>query len=116
MFALAATRLAPGVIGWAKGEGAVYLTVFGTTLFGGGVFVEGYGIFKTLHFPREDALGVYRKVTLLIGELRALALILHKDYGHTPEGHRRYSRDERYKRLMQEFTQARLRCSDYGIG
>lgn len=54
-------------------------------------------------------------MTQLIMELRALAPILHKEHDDLPESSRRYTRDERYKKLMSEFAQVKLKCVDSGL-
>jgi len=48
-------------------------------------------------------------------KLRGLAAILHEDYDDKPECYRRYARDERYKKLMSEFAQVKLKCVDSGL-
>ena len=111
-FALATISFTLGVTNWPKEELTLHLVVFAIILFVVSVFIEGYGIYKTKHFFREDAQEIYHRVTQLIMELRTLAPILHKDYGDRPDEHRRYAGDERYKKLTNKFTQTRQKCSD----
>ncbi len=43
-------------------------------------------------------------------ELRALAPVLHDEYDDLPKSSRRYAKDKRYKKLMSEFAQVKLKC------
>lgn len=112
---LAIISLILGVTDWPKEGLTPYLTIFAAILFVVSVFLEGYGVYKTRNFYREDAQEVYHKMTQLTMELRNLASILHKDYDDTAQHRWRYTKDHRYKKLMSDFKQAKLKCSDYGF-
>jgi len=115
-FALAFACLILGVTIQSIEGSTLYLTIFAVTLLVASVFVEGYGVYETRHFLKEDALEVYQTVTRLITELRTLSENLHKEHGHTPEGRRRYVRDKRYRKLLNEFARVRMKCKDYRLG
>jgi len=115
-FVLAIVCLTLSITGWPNEGWALYLTVFAITLLVGSVFLEGYGVYEARHCAQEDALEVYQTVTRLIMELRALSGVLHKEHGHTPEGHRRYDRDKRYRELLNQFAKVKMRCRDHRLG
>jgi len=112
---LVAVSFTLGATNWPKEGLSIYFTSFAVILFIGSVIIEGYGIYKTRHFYKEDALAVYQKVEQSIMELRTLAITLHKDYDNTTEEHRRYTRDKRYRKLINEFGKALLKCNDYRL-
>ena len=109
---VAAVSIALGYTSLLNEGLAQYLSVFAIILFITSILIEGYGIYKARHFFREDAQEVYKSTAQLITKLRGLAAILHEDYDDNPEYYRGYDMDERYKKLMSEFAQVKLKCGD----
>jgi hypothetical protein len=100
---------------WLEAGLTLYFVLFTIILFIASIYIEGYGIYKTRKFHREDAQKVCQRVTRLIIELRTLAQVLHKDYSDMPKKHKGCAGDKRYKKLIKEFSQAKLQCSDYRL-
>lgn len=111
----AVVSVALGYTSWLNEALAQYFAVFAIILFITSIFIEGYGVYEARHFFREDAQEVYKSVTQLIMKLRGLAAILHEDHDDKPECSRRYTGDERYKKLMSEFAQVKLKCGNSGL-
>jgi len=80
------------------------------------VVCEGYGAYESRRFVKKDALGVYQATVGLLTQLRTLGEALHGEYGYTPEGLRKFVRDERYRRLMKELTRVKAKCRDFRLG
>lgn len=111
----AIVSIALGYTSWLNEGSAQYLAVFAIILFITSIFIEVYGVYEARQFFREDARELYKSLTQLTTKLRGLAAILHEDYDDKPECYRRYGKDERYKKLMSEFAQVKLKCVDSGL-
>lgn len=90
-----------------------YLIALAIIFFTGSIFLQGYGIYETRRFSREDAFQAYTAMAQAITGLRTLAETLHNEYGHTTQGHHKYQQDKRYKRILRDFARIRQKCKDY---
>ncbi len=114
-FMLAIICLILLISGWPGEKWTPYTTTLAILLLTSSVLIQGYGFFEARHFSREGALQVYQSMARVITELRTLAETLHNEYGRTIEGRRRYDRDKRYRRLLREFANIKMRCKDYRL-